>query len=430
MWTTQLCVCLLFIASVSARVRDEPEYLEFAERVLDLTLQIHSDPNLKAKWQEHVELYKELDVPIPIFDCDVDEDDDHVPSNVHELKPKDISVIAAFGDSITAANGLGARNLIEVLFENRGESWSVGGDESLEDGVVTLTNFLRKYNPEIKGYSRCQTTSDHHSGKGGFNVARGGGTNRNMPGQADDLIERLKNDSRIDFENDWKMVTLFVGGNDLCGSCNRWDRYDPVIYEKNIEEAMQKLYDNVPRVFVNLVAMFDVTPLRNLSVTVICEIAQWGFCDCARNESTIPQLRQTQLAYYEALKNIAEGGKFEKDDFTIVLQPFMRDMEPPKDSEGEYIPEFLSYDCFHPGRAAHQSFAYWLWENLLIPVGEKPYTMDNSLPEEPQYLSCPSQEHPYFFTNLNSDVEWKQTKKNELRDKMGPNIIAKDPRRG
>jgi phospholipase B1 len=45
---------------------------------------------------------------------------------------------------------------------------------------------------------------------------------RNMPGQADDLIERLKNDSRIDFEKDWKMVTLFVGGNDLCGSCRRW----------------------------------------------------------------------------------------------------------------------------------------------------------------------------------------------------------------
>lgn len=24
----------------------------------------------------------------------------------------------------------------------------------------------------------------------------------------------------IDFENDWKIITVFIGGNDLCASCN------------------------------------------------------------------------------------------------------------------------------------------------------------------------------------------------------------------
>ncbi len=42
---------------------------------------------------------------------------------------------------------------------------------------------------------------------------------RNMAAQAQDLVDRAAADERIDFDNDWKVITLFVGGNDLCASC-------------------------------------------------------------------------------------------------------------------------------------------------------------------------------------------------------------------
>ena len=29
----------------------------------------------------------------------------------------------------------------------------------------------------------------------------------------------MKKDKTVDFENDWKLVTLFIGGNDLCAFC-------------------------------------------------------------------------------------------------------------------------------------------------------------------------------------------------------------------
>lgn len=45
---------------------------------------------------------------------------------------------------------------------------------------------------------------------------------RDMPTQANDIVFRMKNDTRIDYDNDWKMVSLFVGGNDLCASCENW----------------------------------------------------------------------------------------------------------------------------------------------------------------------------------------------------------------
>jgi len=32
-------------------------------------------------------------------------------------------------------------------------------------------------------------------------------------------VKRMKADKNIDFDKDWKMVTLFIGGNDLCDYC-------------------------------------------------------------------------------------------------------------------------------------------------------------------------------------------------------------------
>ena len=40
-----------------------------------------------------------------------------------------------------------------------------------------------------------------------------------MPRQARNLIERMKNDPMMDLENDWKMITVFIGGNDMCTYC-------------------------------------------------------------------------------------------------------------------------------------------------------------------------------------------------------------------
>lgn len=37
----------------------------------------------------------------------------------------------------------------------------------------------------------------------------------------------------------------------------------------------------------------------------------------------------------------------------------------PMQENGEYYPDFLSYDCFHPARPAHQMFAMYLWDAMV-----------------------------------------------------------------
>lgn len=42
---------------------------------------------------------------------------------------------------------------------------------------------------------------------------------RGIPEQAKKLVEKIKADPSIDVDNDWKLITLWIGGNDLCAVC-------------------------------------------------------------------------------------------------------------------------------------------------------------------------------------------------------------------
>jgi phospholipase B1 len=272
----------------------------------------------------------------------------------------------------------------------------------LEHGVLTITNILKKFNPEIKGYSSCPSTRDNVR-RSGLNVAEPGGDNADMPGQARFLINRIKNDTHIDFWADWKMLTMFVGGNDLCASCDDWDKYSPEAYGAKVREAVDILFNELPRVFLNIVPIFDVTPLSELSQNVLCDSLQTRFCDCAVNEITRAELRNTQLGYFAALKSLTDDPKYTyREDFAVVLQPHLRDFDLPRDPEtGDYMDGFLSPDCFHPSRLGHQSFAFSLWNTMLTPVSQKPVSSTVNMGPEPNILRCPTTIAPYLFTNMN-----------------------------
>jgi hypothetical protein len=55
-------------------------------------------------------------------------------------------------------------------------------------------------------------------------------------------------------------------------------------------------------------------------------------------------LIQTFEQYVNYTNNLVSSNRYERDDFTVVVQPFMQDMEIPKDSKGNVD---LSY--FAPG---------------------------------------------------------------------------------
>ena len=61
------------------------------------------------------------------FPCTLRAPSPSPPSSVHRLRPADIQVVAALGDSITAGVGARANSVLDIFTEYRGVSFSSGG---------------------------------------------------------------------------------------------------------------------------------------------------------------------------------------------------------------------------------------------------------------------------------------------------------------
>nr|XP_002121478.1 phospholipase B1, membrane-associated-like [Ciona intestinalis] len=341
------------------------------------------------------------------------------PTSVHQLRPRDIDIVGAMGDSITAGFGIEATTLPGIGVEYRGLSWSVGGDLDL-DGSVTITNVLRKFNPEVKGYS---SGTNRDGGDYWFNVAVGGARSIHMPTQARDLIEKIQNDSRTNYENDWKLITIFIGGNDLC-AMNRNNDSSPENYVKYLKEALDILHAELPRTMINVVEIMEIYVLPDVGhgygSTPQCRAAQLTFCNyiVAATDEELPIIIEKNKQYQTLTQDLIASGRYDtRDDFTVVLQPFFRNTVLPYTEDGQVDSTYFAPDCFHFSSKGHALGAVNLWNNMLQPVGAKTTEWDIT------DLLCPSEEFPYIFTNLNSvGTQWPGSTTTEM-----PTTTTREP---
>nr|XP_039274650.1 phospholipase B1, membrane-associated-like [Styela clava] len=371
----------------------------------------------KELWQKQMQTLDELiannkiearDSPntrkigLPFFDIAF-EDEIPVDKTVHTLRPQDIDIVGAMGDSITAANGAGADTVAGLAIEWVGICYSIGGDDSLEQSI-TLPNILKKFNPRLDGYS---------VGNGplvrkypyGFNVAIPGARADDMLGQAEVLIDLLKTDNRSNYHDDWKMITLFIGGNDLCAIGRDPEGTTPEVYVAEIKKALDLLHSEVPRMFVNLVDILDIYLLPYVGYgygsTPQCRALQSSFCgyvvDTMNDTVQKDYLRGINRQYQMQLQALIDSGIYDtRDDFTVIVQPFLRDAVLPYTEYGEVDATYFAPDCFHFSDIGHAMSAINLWNNMLEPVGQK--TTVWSITD----LKVPTKEHPYIFTYKNS----------------------------
>ena len=60
-----------------------------------------------------------------------------------------------------------------------------------------------------------------------------------------------------------------------------------------------------------------------------------------------------------------------RDDFTVVIQPFLEKMKTPRTATGAADRSYFAPDCIHPSGKAHAAHALALWNGMLEPVGNK-----------------------------------------------------------
>jgi len=204
------------------------------------------------------------------------------------------------------------------------------------------------------------------------------------------------------FYDEWKVITLLIGGNDLCQHCEG-DGLGAEAYRDGVKAALDLLHAHVPRAFVNFVVMADVSVVPNLThadTVQLCDRLHSIECPCATNTNTTAEMIRLQRDYYVKVNELVESGRYDtRDDFTVVVQPYLLDQKPLLTVNGTYDMRYFAPDCFHPSYKSHQFFAFQLWNSMLTKHGEKPTEYDET--QAPVY-KCPTESARYFYTRKNS----------------------------
>ncbi|GMS93161.1 hypothetical protein PENTCL1PPCAC_15336, partial [Pristionchus entomophagus] len=322
------------------------------------------------------------------------------PTSVHSLRYADIDIIGALGDSLTAANGAGAQphDVLGVAIQYRGLAWGIGGDKSLDEHV-TLTNILKKFNPDIFGYS-IKTGSANVWETAKLNTAIPGAKSANLVEQATDLVRRMRDHPEIDIPNQWKLIHIFIGANDVCDWCTHEDQLGENHFRDSIGAAVQILKDNLPKTVVVLVGVVDVSLLRKVDAfNQFCDGTHRHECHC--EEDAHVDITTETKKYQEAEQELMDGRFDTTDDFTLVIQPFFEEMDTvPVLPNGDPDLTFFAPDCFHFSAFGHGVVGKTLWNNMLQPVGVKDRWVN--LTDLTPALNCPDQACPFLRTTKNS----------------------------
>lgn len=310
------------------------------------------------------------------------------PTNIYNLSPNYVNVVAALGDSVTAGFGAGAKSIFDALKEYRGLSWSIGGDEDLST-VATLPNILRHFNPEVKGFSTGVGKSNAK-----LNVAVSGAVCWNMLDQAKTLVAKMEAEGVT--ADDWKVITMWIGGNDFCAIKDDGSQPDQLAegYVEEVKKALDYLHDQVPRAFVNMVLMINISDLSEVKGIECLLVHEFACKSIQSGDSMRQKVKQSCELYNEKLRALINGGqRYDKEDFTVVLQPFFTETAVPR-KDGSADKTYFGYDCFHFSQKGHAVGAIYLWNNMFEAVGQK---TDRVNWDDIATPDCPK-ENPYFAT--------------------------------
>ncbi|RZC36467.1 phospholipase B1, membrane-associated, partial [Asbolus verrucosus] len=323
------------------------------------------------------------------------------PKSVHKLKPGDVDVIGAIGDSLTVGSGLTSTNILEILLEERGKSFTIGGERSWRE-YLTLPNILKMFNPNLIGYSLKTSLSIERESQ--FNVAEVGALSEHMPYMTKVLIHRIRSDRRVNFNEDWKMVTMYIGSNDFCSNICYLENPEASLerHKNDLIEVLRLFRDNLPRTIVNLIPLAHLQILVNLKVKPSCDIYHRVECPCLFGlpfESRKSLLYDLMNRWQKIDVEVGDNPEFDLDDFTVVVQPFTLNFTFPTASGGREIDHsYLAEDCFHFSQKFNAKVANDLWNNIMEPVGRKSRDGNDLFKK----FNCPTDARPYIFTKRNS----------------------------
>lgn len=204
----------------------------------------------------------------------------------------------------------------------------------------------------------------------GFNVAIAGSRTYNLIDQLDNAIDRMKKIPGFDYENTWKLFTVFSGGNDLC-DLSMESNLPELVYNitNGLDLFLFKIQEKVPKAFVNLMGILDPSKVyhtghsdnrciiqNTVALTMSCPMAKYALGRYCISEAS----RQSNDLLHQILHRHPST-----DSFILSYHPL---------SEGFMLDsvEYISkVDCFHPNAKAQGMMAKNLWKSMFTPVDKR-----------------------------------------------------------
>ncbi|KAG1048765.1 hypothetical protein G6F55_007152 [Rhizopus delemar] len=234
---------------------------------------------------------------IPKFKCKPFYWEDSITNrDAYHLRPIDIKSVIAIGDSMTAGFGMmSGRPPFSTILEYRGKVFSVGGDE----GEYTIPNFLSVYS-DVQGPPEGITLPLSKGKK--LNSAITGAKTQDLNQEVERLIHLLNTKEYRQVKDEWKVITLFIGANNVCVLCTPPvtrlpDLSDADIFENNIRLVLERLRTEVGKSFINLVGLFNVSSVYEATrgdsyCEMIWDPSYMMICSCIQQDEQQRQGKQ------------------------------------------------------------------------------------------------------------------------------------------
>jgi hypothetical protein len=308
------------------------------------------------------------------FNCK-DFDVPPAPANVSMLHPGHVEFVMAMGDSITAA--FAARG---TIFEDRDISWAIGTGSADQ---LTLPYMLQQYGghatPQItvKGQSTKKEIPPHpfdlphHDYRplnDHMNVAESSGAiHRGSLDEQWGYLETAKKEY-LNFEKGWKVLTVWMTANDVCGECN--GPMDTKKWTKKMNELLSNATSTYKNVYINLISTLDLSNIHRIQRTdaacsLIHDVVHECGCIDVGNSTQLKQLDANIHTINGILHTLAQNWTAQlkadkRTDVAVVVQSFQEGIG------ASLTRSFLSkLDCFHPSTEGHESLAIGLWNSML-----------------------------------------------------------------
>lgn len=310
------------------------------------------------------------------------------PKNIKDLRVDDIKGVMVLGDSILSGfvalgPGPGGAN---SLNEDRGYS-ALGGDAvypyylspgfAAGDPVRTFPNFIKQFNPNITGQQTlihpvelCDESQTTNCGKyyptDALSGSQSGMIAYDLPTYGVPHLISQINGPYASVKNEWKVLAIQIGSNDLCASCTQSGdaaNHTAQVYYNYLSQTLEMVRQNIPKTLVVFAGSIDVQqvfgfaeanmncPRNSALVGSINPIFGTSECGCAfepadqvGNPSGRTQMHSNYLAYNTmAKKLVAHYQKLNQADFNVIFEPALSGIQ-----FNTFDQDFLSQvDCFH-----------------------------------------------------------------------------------